>query len=751
VLALIVGLLLAQVPAGPVWPAGAEPDSAVSDTVFYGGRLVCFLARTDEVVLLDSAWVRHGTMTVYGDSIHYDIKEQRLTATGDVLFVSDDLNVNGTLLRYDLDERKGMMRTARTEIESGFFQADEIWLVEENVINARRSLYTTCEKDHPHYAFHGRRAKLFMDDIVVVEPVVFRIFNIPVLAAPFWLVPVATRRTSGLVPFKFGQAAGLGWYARDLAYYWVINDYADATFYCDVMTKKGIQPRFQGIYIVNPYARGNVNASYINEWDTRTTRYGVNARHSSRFFLDTDLSAAVDVISDARYVPEYGEERIDRLKQETYTWAELTRRIGRAGRVTATAERRDLFLSHYRSTTLPGVAVSFGTRRLPLGLDLSPRLRFDRRLQQFADSTGADTARLETASGRAGAGLGTPDYELGPAGRLRAGWNTSLDAGRDWRNRVPDRDVRRLTNALDLSLTQSLPGGINTRQSVTADQRNDLTGGEPPETRYRGDLSADLTLYRIFPLTALGLDGMLHTVRPRLGVGYEPEVTAREYVGTPRLGEPRSARLSLFVDNGFQARTADSVPLKFDLGNAGLGTGYDLIERRLEPLRASLRTGVPHGRLPFSLGLDATAGFDFDSLDLSRDYRLTTSFGWEYLFGRRPLRVHWVDTTRHDPQRDWRVRLNLNHILLRDNNMLTGALSLYVPGWRFDLNSLGYNFTRGELTDYSVTVWKDLHCWEALVNIERLGSQWKYDFEFRIRQLQDIKVGKSTFRSFLPE
>ena len=744
-LGLVAFLLVAQL-------APASPDSAAPDTVFYGGRLVRFYAKTDEVVLLDSAWVRFGAMTVYAESIHYDIEEQRLSANHEVLFVSGENNIEGAMLEYDLDQRKGMMRTATTAIENGFFRADEIWLVEENVLNARRSRYTTCEKpDHPHFAFYGPRAKLLVDDVVIAEPVVFEVFGFPVLAAPFWLVPVATKRTSGLVPFKVGQSNTQGWYAKDLAWYWVINDYADATFFCDVMTKKGIQPRFQGIYIVNPFAQGNVNASYIREWDTRTTRYSLNARHDSRFFFDSDLSAAADFISDASYIPEYGEDIIDRLKQEAFSYAEVSRGFGRVGRVTATVERKDEFTNHFDYTLLPDLVLSLGTRRLPLGLDLSPRLRFTRRLENYGDSTGADTARYHELGGRASAGLGTPDYNLGVAGRLRAGYNVSLDLGREWRDGATDSDTRTLANGVNIDLSQKLWGTVNTRQAIGATQSNDLTGARPPDTRYTGSITADMTLYRVFNVRALGLDGLLHTARPSAGLAYEPEVTAREYIGTPRLAEPKSARLTFDIGNGFQARTADSTAAKLDLGSANLATAYDLVNGRLEPLRANIRTAVPASRLPFTANLDASASFDFDSLDLGRDYRIATSFGWEHLFRHDSLRVAWVDTTRHDPGRDWRVRVSLNHVLYRDNSMLTGAFTFYVPGWRLDLTSIGYNFTRKELTDYSITVWKDLHCWEALVTVDKLGNQWKYDFEFRIRQLSDIKLGKSTFRSILPE
>ncbi|MEO0082707.1 MAG: putative LPS assembly protein LptD, partial [candidate division WOR-3 bacterium] len=217
----MLGLLLALL------PTQVAADTVGQDTVFYGAQLVRFLARTEEVVLLDSAWVRYRDMTVYSDSIHYDTKLHRLTALGDVLFTSGDQNITGNLLQYDIDTRKGMMRTAWTEVENGFFWAEEVWLVRERVLNARQGHYTTCDHAPPHYSFPGPRTKLYMDDIAIAQPVVFRLFGAPILAAPFWLVPVASKRKSGIMPFKVGNAKGQGWYAKNLAYYWVVNDYSD--------------------------------------------------------------------------------------------------------------------------------------------------------------------------------------------------------------------------------------------------------------------------------------------------------------------------------------------------------------------------------------------------------------------------------------------------------------------------------------------------------------------------------------------
>jgi hypothetical protein len=562
-------------------------------------------------------------MNVYADSIHYDVNTQRLSAVGNVLFSSNDNNVDGRALNYDIDTRKGLMHTSRTEIENGFFWAEEVWLVKEKVINARRGYYTTCEKMPPHYAFYCPRAKLMVDDIVIAEPVVFKAFGVPILAAPFWLVPVATRRKSGLMPFKVGNSSDQGFYAKDLAYYWVINDYADATFYCDVMTRKGVQPRMEAVYIVDPYARGSLQGSWIREWDTHRTRYSLAAEHSSRFLFGSDLSAAVDLLSDARYVPEYGEDEIDWLKQEAFSYAELSRTIGRSDRLTLTVQRQDLFSEHQDHTVLPKLTARLGTRHLPFDWDLSSRLSVSRSLSNYADSAGVDTTSLDDYDGRLNAGLSSPDYELGPVGRLRVTHSAALAADRGYDNGVLDDSTIGLSNDLAVSLSQKILGAVNARQSVTATQANDLRPVSDPETRYRASLSADMALYRVFGIHSLDMHGILHTARPRLSLDYEPEVTARKYIGTPVVLSPANARVNLSVGNGFQAK-AGSTRAKIDLGNATFTTSYDLESQHLSPLRLDASFNPLRSVGGIDLRVTGQASFDFDSLSLGDDYRNTT-------------------------------------------------------------------------------------------------------------------------------
>ena len=728
--------LLAQAPA----------DSTGPDIVYYGGTRVFFFAKQEAVVLLDSAWVRYQGMSVHSDSIHYDVKLHRLTAYGDVLFSSGSENITGTMLLYDIDSRKGMMRTAHTRVENGFFRAGEVWLVRERVLDARQADYTTCDREHPHYVFYGPRAKLFMDDVAISEPVIFKVGRVPVLAAPFWLVPVASRRKSGLLPFKIGNSSTEGLYSKNIAYYWVINDYSDLTVYADLMTKKGLQTRVEGIYIVNPYATGSLEGAYIQEWDTRHRRYSFNAVHrSERFFFGTQLDAQTDIVSDQTYVPDYSEERIDWLKQDARSFAQVSRQFRGVGSFSARAEQYQDFVRRTRVTDLPVIRLGLGTRRLVGGWNASPSVSASNRLEGYADSTGAETLNVKTRRGGANVGISSPQYSLGQLGSLTLSENLGWSELRTYDNNIIDQRSRTVTSGLAANTDQRFLGSFYTTEGVSMGQSDNLLDSQPVTATYSAGVSARTTLYRVFSAEPLGLEGLLHSATPGVGFTYAPRVDPAGIFGRPRFDTtPASAGLNLSFRNTFQGKL-DTLGTKRDFGSMDFTSSYDLIGRRLTPLIATAGF-QPLQSSRLNLRVDAQAGYDFDSMALRKDYSVNTSFY---------LNRIGTDTARHS---DRGFQVGLNHTLGRDassnaTNMLRATAALAGFGWRLTLTNIGYNFAQTEqqrLTDYSVIIWRDLHCWEANVSIQKLGAKWKYDFEIHIKKLQDIKVGKSLFQPILP-
>jgi lipopolysaccharide assembly outer membrane protein LptD (OstA) len=451
----LLALLLLAPPADT-----AAADSSHRDIIYYGGKRVIFLNKTEEVILLDSAWVRYRDMSVYSDSIHYDVKKHVLTAHKDVLFNVGSENITGKLLLYDVDSRKGMMRTAFTAVENGFFRADEVWLVRERVLDARRAAYTTCDHDPPHYVFYGPRVKLLMDDVAIAEPMIFKLFNVPILAAPFWMVPVASKRKSGLMPFKVGNSQTEGFYSKNLAYYWVINDYSDMTFYADLMTKKGLQGRAEAVYVVNPYAQGNINASYIREWDTQRQRYSVSATHrSDRFLFGSELDGQLDLMSDASYIPDYSEDQLEWLKPDIFSYGQIAKSLRHVGSVTVLAQEKTEFTNHTRWADLPSIRLSVSQRPLFAGWNLSPSASFLHHTQDFLDSTNTvDTARLRNLQGNAALGISSPSYSIGTLGAATVSEGLAFSEARSYYNDSLYQRPRSISSGLAANMDQRFLG-----------------------------------------------------------------------------------------------------------------------------------------------------------------------------------------------------------------------------------------------------------------------------------------------------
>ena len=61
--------------------------------------------------------------------------------------------------------------------------------------------------------------------------------------------------------------------------------------------------------------------------------------------------------------------------------------------------------------------------------------------------------------------------------------------------------------------------------------------------------------------------------------------------------------------------------------------------------------------------------------------------------------------------------------------------------WKFNFQS-GYDFDTKELTYSSVNIYRDLHCWEMILNLIPIGYHRSYTFTIRVKAaiLQDLKL-----------
>lgn len=448
----------------------------------YHGKKVIYNLQDEQVIIQDSAQVKYGDITLQADTVIYYLKSNSLDAYPRCALNQGNDTVVGTFLHYNVKNKKALMKNGKSRIDKGFFYGQEVYWVKEKTFNVNQGRYTTCDESIPHYYFYAPRMKVLLNDMVIAEPIFLCVRGIPLIAAPFWFVPIARQRKSGLLPFKVGSSESEGKFLKQFAYYWVINDYSDLTFMIDIMEKKGLKPQVEGVWVYKPYTAGNILASYIDETDTQHRRYAVSGRTASdKFFLGTNMSANLDFASDASYIPDYSVEKELWLKKEATSNITISR-------------------------PLPfGTNSIYGYRKQDFEKD-----RIDEYLPRYSITTTA--------------------FSL--FGLLSTQANGLV---------VRERSVRADTitehSALGInsspSVTRNILGLFSVSPSINLDwamfDRDRFHREYPSRFAYSLGAVASSNLYRVFSFDGLGLHGILHKLSPSLSYNYTPDFDFRRF------------------------------------------------------------------------------------------------------------------------------------------------------------------------------------------------------------------------------
>lgn len=649
-----------------------------SDIVRYQALQIIYDLDSSRVTLNDSAVMTYRDLVLHSDSVYYHVDQKLLEAFGRCRLRETNDSIEGNYLKYNLTTRKAFMTGGRTQIEKGYIEGERIYWVDKNTVDAYAGKYTTCGHVPPHYYFYSPTIKLFIGDMVITRPIVLYIEGVPVLAAPFWFVPVSSKRKSGLLPFRAGNSATLGKYIRGFAYYLVLGDYADLTLQVDAMEKKGFMPQLEGVWNYSPFSSGTFLTSYIKELDTGLIRYSLQARNNSPYFLlGSAFGCDIDYQSDFNYQSAYADTAPIWLKREAVSQATLTRDVA--------GVKHNLFYE---------------------------------RNQNFADTTLLERLPNYTVS--------TPSYTLFSL------VNYSL-SGHYNRYRFTDaRDTVRTSWAnihTAPSLQQNILGLITVSPQVDADlavfERDSLGNAWPIRFGYSLGISAYTNLYRIYGLEVLGTHGLLHKVTPRISYTFTPDFDYARF--SSRFGPPgyvKKSKLDFGVGQDFELKFGEQSQ-KMNMLRVDLGSGYDLLTDTLSKI--TLAVTLPANPFPKPVtGFNAQLSGDYDYYTRVYSYTVTNAFS--------------IQTSV--------FALNFNQSYAKDGNYQFWFNGNIRPTRDWSVGySARYDWETKRLVDYGLNLTRNLHCWEGVFSFSQLGSDWRYDFKVRIKDIPEISIGKGLLGS----
>ena len=619
--------------------------------------------------------------------------------TGTPQFTQGSESFEGRSLAYNMSTGRGRVVSARTRFDEGFIQAEVAKMREDSTIFIRGGLYTTCNcapDETPSYSLRSTKMKVVNQKWVYTGPIQLFIYNIP---TPVWLpigfLPYQEGRRSGLLAPEYGEDQR-GFYLRNWGYYWAINDYTDAQLRLGLWTKGSwqVHPSFR--YNRRDRYNGGVSIDYLREQSGEkddpdlVLRHNVSLRwsHNQTVSPTARLTANVNLTSSS-YLKTVSEQYNDNVRQSVGSSIQYSKQFGSGRSLSIHMRQNQQLQTGTTDLALPEVTLSQRTmtpfkstggsrrerwfERIQVGYTgrLSNRFRFqplnDAELVARGDTLAdgspidipwyealIDKERYERATGRTGSRIdfrathriplsapfainrlpliGTFRLNVSPNFRYTENWFVETD--------------RQTQNAQGGAARQPATGFFSLRQFATG-------------------VSANTTIYGLFPLRVGPYRGMRHTVRPHMGFSYRPDFSAERWGYTRPLldanGEPVMAVLpsgevvqsryaivtgvqsglqqagSFGVDNTFEGKrvrggsTGEEQSRVLKLFNVNVNSSYNFAADSLgmAPINLSARTNVL-GKLnlnvtstfsPYALSADGTRPVNRYVFSL-RDFRV---------------------------------------------------------------------------------------------------------------------------------
>jgi len=736
------------------------PDSLFPggmDDVTYGGDIVEFHVETDEIRLRENTTVRYQDADLSADEIVLRASDESIEATGSPMLSDPGGDITGHTMTYDINTKKGLVYSGRTEFEGGYYYGRRIKKVTEQNLLVDHGVYTTCDQTDPHFHFLTPQLKLRLKDKVIGRPVIFHIGHIPIMAAPFFVFPTKKGRRSGfLMPeVEVGISQTRGRFVRNLGYYWALSDYMDVSSWVDFYENS---PRwigyFSGRYRARYLLNGSIYSSYALELPERTDspddatresrRWEFRARHSQELSPTATLKVDANFVSDQDFLfeQEFGttvEEQLDRYLRsnlsftKSWTGASLTAAMSRNQDLEAEPGEVEV------RSSLPSVGFSLNRRTL------------GRRSQ------GRDPGFLPWL---ASVSYGYSNRIEQSLTEIKNGAPTRASA---MRHDISISDSRKLFGALNISPSFSYREFL-----FEKDNRNEFW---QRAGSWSAALSANTTLYGTW-LGGLGpLVGFRHIMVPSLSFNYRPTIRSGTYlddegntqqrfssVGGISFGNStRSRRLALSIQNRFQAKLqrGEEVQKINELASVGISTSYDLEkeEEPLSPIRTTLRMR-PHR----AFNVDLSASYDvYDTVShitsVSVNSNLSLSgttvgalpAGAEFTMpgGDRGGRSGLVsEDERAAAGQPWRLSLGHSYTRGRDpknySSSLRGQLSITLtPSWQVSYSS-SVNLKEKDVVSHNFSIYRDLHCWEARFERRYFGDNASFYFKINVKDIDEI-------------
>lgn len=762
---------------------------------------------SNKAFLYGKAKIKYKDLEMEAAYIEVDFKKNQIFASytldtagemvGKPLFKQASQAFVSEQMTYNFNSKKGIIKHVITQQGDGYLHGTLVKKLPDDVTFIKDGAYTTCNLDDPHFEIRFSRAKVIPNSKIVTGPAYLRIEGVPTpIMVPFGFFPNKKGRKNGILIPSYGESANMGFFFKDLGYYFGFGDKVDVALRTDIYTRGSWGVKLLSNYNVRYRYNGSVFLSYANDYygtpgtsdflQSKDFAFRWVHNQSEKARPNTSFSANVNINSNRnnRFNPLGTQDYLSNTYQSGITYS---KNWSNTYYLSLNLRHSQNTLTHIMNMSLPEFSFSVNTMYPLRKKEKTQNLKWYDNISVGYAASGINALTLND----------TMPLTISAISNMMAGIRHSVPV----RSSVKVLKYFNWSNSFDYNERWYLQ---TIRSQWQASDTSNLTGRVVTDTLQHFATNRDFSfssslstkLYGMYQFKKGILRAIRHVLTPAIGFFYRPDF------GTPWWGyynyytQPSAAGIQLIKYSRFGTGLFDYPPdgksgavnlslannLEIKVKNAKdtvsgtkkialidnltISTGYDMARDSLNwnPLSVSGRTTL-FKRLQLSYyslwdyyALD-TLGRKINQFEWDVNHRLlrmnNTNWGVSIDFNLsstqfakkddktkkdKPIKVEdgymdapWTFYVSYSFQRS----ISFSGYIEKRNLNVVQSLSLraelnLTKKWKINVSTI-YDFKEGKFPYASVDFYRDLHCWEMKLNWIPVGFRKSWNFQINVK------------------
>jgi LPS-assembly protein len=284
---------------------------------------------SDEYIAEGNVLIYKANVRLLADYVHFDHKNMKAYALGNVVLTNGTDLLSGTSLELDLEDQVGAIEDGNLFLKANNYHLSGslIKKVGATTYTIDDATLTTCDGERPDWKVTGKKIKVREDGAGSAQHATLWAKGMPMLYTPYFYYPARNKRQTGLLWPKEGVSDRWGFYYNQ-PFFWAIDDSSDATVYANYMGARGIKAGLEYRYFLDEWSGGTLMVDGFkdrqiddgvgdatDQWGfpdgdrvilrQNRERYWLRMSHRQKMPADVRAQLDLDMVSDQDYTREF--------------------------------------------------------------------------------------------------------------------------------------------------------------------------------------------------------------------------------------------------------------------------------------------------------------------------------------------------------------------------------------------------------------------------------------------------------------